>query len=69
MPSPKIRVRNKTTGGIAEIAEQALAHFPDFERVDPVIPEAVFVEPPLPPVEEPTKTPRRSTAAKTTEEE
>lgn len=69
MPRPKIRVRSKTNGLIAEISPDALRHFPDFELVD-AAPDAVFVEPPLPPdAVEPSKTPRRSAAAKTNEEE
>lgn len=68
MGRPKIRVRSKLTGDVAEIAPDALRHFPDYERVDDA-PEAVFVEPPAEAAEpKPTST-RRSTAAKTTEEE
>lgn len=69
MARPKIRVRSKLTGDVAEISPDALRHFPDYEPVDSA-PDAVFVEPGLPPdaVETP-KPSRRSTAAKTTEEE
>ncbi|SEN86665.1 hypothetical protein [Nonomuraea pusilla] len=59
---PKIRVRSKITGDIAEIAPEALKHFPDFEQVD-----AHAVEPA--PAAEPQKTSSRSTAAKTTDKE
>ncbi|RSN12807.1 hypothetical protein DMB42_11555 [Nonomuraea sp. WAC 01424] len=70
MPRNRIMVRSKTTGLTAEIAAEALDHFPDYEPVE-AAPEAVFVEPELPPAEavETPKTSRRSTAAKTTEEE
>ncbi|MFN2636909.1 MAG: hypothetical protein ABR585_07785 [Gemmatimonadaceae bacterium] len=70
MPRPRIKVRSKTTGATTEIAVTALAHFPDYEPVESA-PEAVFVEPGLPPngaVEAPKHT-SRSTAAKTTEKE
>jgi hypothetical protein len=70
MARPKIRVRSKTSGATAEIAPEALRHFPDYEQIDDA-PEAAFVEPALPPEEavEPQTTSRRSTAAKTTEKE
>lgn len=69
MPRPKIRVRSKTSGLMAEISPDALRHFPDYEQVDDA-PDAVFVEPALPPqAVEPKPSMRRSTAAKTTEEE
>lgn len=68
MPRNRIKVRSKTTGLTAEIAAEALDHFPDYEPVE-AAPEAVFVEPAPADAVEPTKTSRRSTAAKTTEEE
>lgn len=71
MARPRIKVRSKTTGLTTEIAASALAHFPDYEVVDSA-PEAVFVEPGLPhtgAVETYKPSTRRSTAAKTTEEE
>ncbi|MET9339277.1 hypothetical protein [Nonomuraea sp. NPDC003804] len=69
MARPKIRVRSKTNGLVTEIAPEALRHFPDYEPID-AAPDAVFVEPALPPAEtaETPKTTRRSTAAKTEEE-
>jgi hypothetical protein len=62
--------RPKTSGLTAEISPSALRHFPDYEPVD-AAPEAAFAEPGLPPSEAVESKPsaRRSTAAKTTEEE
>lgn len=69
MPRPKIRVRSTINGLTADISPDALKHFPDYELVD-AAPDAVSVEPPLPPeAVEPSKTSRRSAAAKTNEEE
>lgn len=70
MPRNRIKVRSRTTGLTAEIAVEALDHFPDYEPIDAAL-EAVPVEPDLPPAEADAtpKTSRRSTAAKTTEEE
>jgi hypothetical protein len=67
MPRPTIRVRSKVTGDVTEISPGALRHFPDYEPVD-AAPEATFVEPPAG-AAEPKPSTRRSTAAKTTEEE
>lgn len=72
MPRTKIRVRNIETGAIAEIAEEALAHFPGFERIDSAAPEAVLVEPRLPPpapVEPTTPKPSRRVPPADNEEE
>lgn len=68
MARPTIKVRSKTTGLTALVSPEALRHFPDYERVD-TAPEVAFVAPPAAESADPKSSTRRSTAAKTTEEE
>ncbi|MEV0382421.1 hypothetical protein [Nonomuraea sp. NPDC050643] len=68
MAARKVFVRSRINGQVAEVAPQALRHFPDYERID--APEAVFVEP-APSAESATPKPStsRTTAAKTPDKE
>jgi hypothetical protein len=73
MAIDRIQVRNRETGATAWLPPRALAHFPDFEPVDPPAapvepePPAASAQPTPAPADKPRKRPAATT--ETTEEE